>query len=281
MLAIEIKNLKKNYGKTEALRDITLNVPVGGIYGLLGANGAGKTTTIKALVGTLRPSSGSVKTLGLDPLKKKKTVMRQIGYMPQTSALYEDLSARENIIFFGQLQNTSHLNDKVKHLLEFTELTNRADDPVHMLSGGMKKRVSLACALIHQPKLLLLDEPTAAVDVPLRAKIWQLFRELTTEGITIFVSTHLMDEALLCDHLAIMRKGELLTVDTPEKIMEKGKTHLKITTNTSVVEKIVAGHPQDLADALKEFGLSSAIKSIAIKRDSLDTIIFDLIKKDR
>ena len=129
------------------------------------------------------------------------------------------LSARENIRFFGNIQQVENLSHKVAHILEFTELSTRADDPVYTFSGGMQKRVSLACALIHNPRILFLDEPTAAVDPHLRIKMWHLFRRLASEGVTLFVSTHLMDEALMCDQLALIYQGSVLACDTPAKIL--------------------------------------------------------------
>ena len=168
MNAVEIKNLFKSYGKLRALTNVTLDVPEGKIYGLVGPNGAGKTTLIKALVGALKPTDGSAKVLGLDPLKDKWKLRRQIGYMPQSPALYDDLSAKNNILFFGKAQNIPDLKKKTDEILSFAELTSRANDKVGTFSGGMKKRVSLCCALVHNPKILFLDEPTAAVDPHLK-----------------------------------------------------------------------------------------------------------------
>jgi ABC-2 type transport system ATP-binding protein len=214
MNAIEIVNLSKNYGKICALNNMCLDVPEGTIYGLVGPNGSGKTTLIKALVGSLLPNSGFAKVLGLDPVKDKWKLRRQIGYMPQSPALYDDLSARKNIMFFGKAQNVPDLQMKVDEILSFAELTSRADDAVRTFSGGMKKRVSLCCALINNPRIIFLDEPTAAVDPHLKMQSWILFRKLAKNGVTIFVSTHQMDEAMLCDKVTILRNGEILAVDT-------------------------------------------------------------------
>jgi ABC-2 type transport system ATP-binding protein len=158
--AIEINELSKDYGKLHALKNITLNVPKGSIYGLVGANGAGKTTLLKILVGALKLTSGSVKVLGLEPQHEKWKLRKVIGYMPQTPALYEDLSPKRNIMFFGGAQNVRDLEKKTLEILEFAELTNRANDPVRTLSGGMKKRISLCCKLIHQPKIVFIYETT-------------------------------------------------------------------------------------------------------------------------
>src|SRR5664279_2934880 len=229
--AVEIKSLFKNYGKLRALNNIILNVPEGTICGLVGPNGSGKTTLIKTLVGTLKPTTGNVIVLGLDPLQDKWKLRKQIGYMPQTPALYDDLSAKRNILFFGSAQSNTGLEKKTNDILEFAELTNRANDLVRTFSGGMKKRVSLCCALVHQPKIVFLDEPTAAVDPHLKMQSWILFRKLAQSGVTIFISTHQMDEAMLCDKVTILRNGEILAVDTPQNLLRLGKTTLKITIN--------------------------------------------------
>ena len=231
MNAIEIVNLSKYYGKICALNHMSLDVPQGTIYGLVGPNGAGKTTLIKALVGSLQPDSGYAKVLGLDPLKDKWKLRQQIGYMPQSPALYDDLSARNNILFFGKAQDVPDLQKKVDEILSFAELTHRANDAVRTFSGGMKKRVSLCCALIHDPQIIFLDEPTAAVDPHLKMQSWTLFRKLAQKGVTIFVSTHQMDEAMLCDQVTILRNGEILALDTPQNILQRGKTKLKIVAS--------------------------------------------------
>ena len=157
MNAISITGLVKSYGKVTALQGIDLAVPQGMIYGVVGPNGAGKTTLIKTLVGVARPTSGTARVLELDPLNDKWALRKQIGYMPQDAALYETLSARDNITFLGKAQSVKNLEQKVDEVIAFTELASRARDPIHTFSGGMKKRVSLACALIHQPKVLFLD----------------------------------------------------------------------------------------------------------------------------
>lgn len=277
--AVEISGLSKNYGKLIALQNLSLNVPKGAIYGLLGPNGAGKTTLIKALVGALKPSSGNVKVLGLDPQKEKWKLRRQIGYMPQIPALYDDLSAKANVMFFGSAQKVENLEEKTKEILAFAELDTRANDLVRNFSGGMKKRVSLCCALIHEPKILFLDEPTAAIDPHLKIQSWALFRELANKGVTLFISTHLMDEALLCDKVTILRNGEILAVDTPQKILERGKTRLKITQNGKTTENVISSAPHSLASALHKFGLSADIESIMLEPDNIEEIVLAIINE--
>lgn len=275
--AVEIKNLFKDYGKLRALDNILLNVPEGTIYGLVGPNGAGKTTLIKTLVGTLKPTTGSVKVLGLDPLQDKWKLRKQIGYMPQTPALYDDLSAKRNILFFGEAQNIPDLEKKVDDILAFAELTDRGNDLVRTFSGGMKKRVSLCCALIHHPKIVFLDEPTAAIDPHLKIQSWNLFRKLAKTGVTLFISTHLMDEALLCDKVTILGNGEIIAVDTPQKILERGKTILKYTETGEIKESIIDSTPESLAKELQRLGLKQSITSLSLHSDNIENIVLNII----
>jgi len=277
--AVEIDNLCKDYGKLHALKSILLNVPEGTIYGLIGPNGAGKTTLIKALVGALKPTSGNVKVLGMDPLRDKWKLRRQIGYMPQSPSLYDDLSAKRNILFFGSAQHIPDLEKKTNDMIAFAELTDRADDLVRNFSGGMKKRVSLCCALIHDPKIAFLDEPTAAIDPHLKLQLWKLFRQLANNGVTLFISTHLMEEALLCDKVAILRNGEILVVDTPQNILERGRTTLKITDNIGTKESIIDSNPDSLAIELQRFGLNQNITSVTLQPDNMEDIVLAIINE--
>ena len=280
MNAISITALVKSYGKVTALQGIDLAVPQGMIYGVVGPNGAGKTTLIKTLVGVARPTSGTARVLELDPLNDKWALRKQIGYMPQDAALYETLSARDNITFLGKAQSVEDLDQKVDEVIAFTELASRARDPIHTFSGGMKKRVSLACALIHQPKVLFLDEPTAAVDPQLRARSWALFRKLAKNGTTLFVSTHLMDEALLCDRVTILNQGRVILVDSPQNIMQRGKTRLSVTSPNGSSETEFESTPEAMAQKLHEFGLPNDISSIKIGSSTLEEIVLEIIRDD-
>ena len=280
MNAISITGLVKSYGKVTALQGIDLAVPQGMIYGVVGPNGAGKTTLIKTLVGVARPTSGTARVLELDPLNDKWALRKQIGYMPQDAALYETLSARDNITFLGKAQSVKNLDQKVDEVIAFTELASRARDPIHTFSGGMKKRVSLACALIHQPKVLFLDEPTAAVDPQLRARSWELFRKLAKNGTTLFISTHLMDEALLCDRVTILNQGRVILVDSPQNIMQRGKTRLSVTSPNGSSETEFESTPEAMAQKLHEFGLPNDISSIKIGSSTLEEIVLEIIRDD-
>ena len=280
MYTINIRSLKKTYGNTHALRGVNLQIPEGKIYGLIGSNGSGKTTLIKTIVGAIQPSSGSISVFGMDPQKNKWEIRKLIGYMPQTSSLFESLNIRDNITFFGKAYNLDNLDKEVNEIIEFTELKERENDPIYTFSGGMKKRVSLACALIHKPKLLLLDEPTAAVDPHLKARSWELFKELASRGTTLLISTHLMDEALLCDNITILNRGKVILIDTPDEILKKGESRLVINTTKEKIENFILSKPDAVASKLHEFGLRKDVKSIEIKQDTLEDIVLSEIKKN-
>ncbi len=280
MGAIEVSRLTKRYRRLQALGGVDLGVPEGAVFGLVGPNGAGKTTLIKALVGALRPSEGEVRVLGLNPLEDRAELRQRVGYMPQSPALYEDLPARANVEFFGAAHRVPDLKKKTQEVLELVDLTARADDPVYKLSGGMKRRVSLACALVHRPRVLFLDEPTAAVDPQLRHRLWNTFRELAGGGTTLFISTHLMDEAMLCDRVAILRKGRIVVSDAPRRILERGRTRLVLEREGKEEERVIGGHPQDLAAALREYGLAPDVSAVDVREDSLETVVLSFIEEE-
>jgi ABC-2 type transport system ATP-binding protein len=277
--AIAVRGLTKRYGAIEALQGVDLTVPRGALFGLVGPNGAGKTTLIKALVGALRPSGGEVRVLGADPLRERAQVRRQVGYMPQAPALYDDLSARDNVAFFAAAHAVPDLAARVTEVLEFAELAARADDSVASFSGGMRRRVSLATALAHRPDLLLLDEPTAAVDPALRARFWQQFRTLAAAGATLLISTHLMDEALLCDQVAMLYAGRIIACDAPQRLLECGRTRLTVRREGQDETAVIGGRPEDLAGALYAYGLSPAVQAVTLAADSLETVLLTLIER--
>ena len=277
MIAIKITNLDKSYGKIAALQNINLAVPQGAIYGLVGSNGAGKTTLIKSLVGITQPSSGQIFVMGHDPTTDKRKLRKKLGYMPQDTALYETLSVSSNIKFIAKTQSVKALDKNIRHVLSITELSDRAHDPVHTLSGGMKKRVSLACALVHQPEILFLDEPTAAVDPQLRARLWGLFQELAADGTTVVISTHLMDEALLCDKITILNKGKVVLVDSPLNIKRQGTTSISVNTSDQEYLEIINSTPEAIAEHLHKFGLQNNVSSIGIDSSTLEEIVLSIV----
>jgi ABC-2 type transport system ATP-binding protein len=203
--AVEMHDVVKSFGRLRALDGISLTVRRGEIYGLLGPNGAGKTTLIRAIVGLVRPDAGTVTVLGR-PMPEL-AVLSRIGYMTQAAALYPDLSVEENVRFFAAINGA---RDGVDEVLRFVELYDRRQSVVSTLSGGMRTRASMACALVHQPELLLLDEPTVGVDPQLRAQLWDRFQQMAASGTTIIVSSHVMDEAERAQRLGLILFGKLL-----------------------------------------------------------------------
>ncbi len=209
---IEAQNLHKHFGEIRAIDGVELRVNKGEIYGLLGPNGSGKTTLIRLITGLLRPTAGGVTVL--DKAMPHKEVLAQVGYMTQASALYEDLTVRENVAFFAAMCGQGNDSRRVDEVIDLVDLSDRAGSLVRTLSGGMKQRASLACALVHAPRLLLLDEPTVGVDPQLRATFWSYFRQLADDGATLVISSHVMDEAERCDRLGFIRQGRLLAEGT-------------------------------------------------------------------
>lgn len=204
---VVVENVKKAFGDVQAVRGLSLRVPAGETYGLLGPNGAGKTTLIRLIAGLLRSNTGQVHVL--DTAMPDKAILAEIGYMTQAAALYNDLTIRENVAFFGAMAG-GVTAARVDEVIALVDLGERTDSLIATLSGGMKQRTSLACALVHRPRLLLLDEPTVGVDPQLRVQFWEHFRRLNDQGVTIIVSSHVMDEAERCDRLGFIRHGQLL-----------------------------------------------------------------------
>ena len=219
--AIETRDLNKAFGPVHAVQELNLVVSEGEIYGLLGPNGSGKTTLMRLLVGLTKADSGEMSALGCKV--PDTSLLAEIGYMTQAEALYIDLTARENVNFFASLYGVDS-DAAVDQALALVELSDRADDIVAKLSGGLRRRVSLACALLHHPRLLILDEPTVGVDPQLRASFWEHFRSMAGLGVTILISSHVMDEAERCDRLGLMRGGQLLAEGTPAELRSRGGT---------------------------------------------------------
>jgi len=216
---IETKKLTKKFGTLTAVESLNLKIEKGEIFGLIGPNGSGKTTTIKMLCGLLLPTSGTTYVLGRKV--PDKSITQSLGYMPQEMALYEGLTVHQNIEFYGKIFGfkEDEINRREKELLKFINLEKWRDSLVANLSGGMKHRVSLACALIHHPKILFLDEPTVGVDPELRISFWNYFNELKEADTTILITTHYMDEANHCDRIGFMKKGQLIAEGSPKELL--------------------------------------------------------------
>ena len=222
---VKIEGVYKKFGTVEALRGLSLSIRRGEIFGVLGPNGAGISTLIRSIVGLIKPDQGRVTVLG--ETMPNKPILSRLGYMTQASALYDDLTVWQNVAFFAGLMGCQE-DAKIQAALELVELAHRADSPIRTLSGGMRQRVSLASVMAHQPEIILLDEPTVGVDPQLRALFWAHFRRLSEQGITIIVSSHVMDEAERCDRLGFIRGGQLLAEGSAEALRQQaGKANLE------------------------------------------------------
>jgi ABC-2 type transport system ATP-binding protein len=219
-MALRIENASFSFKRLKAIDNLSLNIPTGISFGLLGPNGAGKTTLIRLIAGLLKPKSGSIEVLGQAPSRKTAHL---VGYMPQLHSLYSELSVMQNVSFFAQiygLRNKKQRSQQVEEVIKLVELWQRRNDSVMNLSGGMKQRASLACAIVHKPPLLLLDEPTVGLDPELRVTFWDYFTSLTRQGTTLIISSHTMDDATHCGHLAFMRQGKVIAQGTPTELVQ-------------------------------------------------------------
>ena len=224
--AVEIHNLTKRYGKLVALDRVSLSVTEGSMFGLIGPDGAGKTTLYGILATLLKPDEGSASVAGLDVVKDYRKLRTMIGYMPERFSLYPDLTVSENLHFFASLFGADVKENFDLIAPIFGQLEKFPDRMAGALSGGMKQKLALSCALIHRPKVLLLDEPTTGVDAVSRSEFWDMLGELKEKGITILVSTSYMDEAGRCERIALINKGKILDVDTPARLTEGADKNL-------------------------------------------------------
>lgn len=221
-MMLDIQNLSIRLGKTQAIDQLDLAIDEGQVFGLLGPNGAGKTTLIRAIMGLIAPGSGEIRMFGQHHPGATQ-IRGLIGYMPQQLAVYRGLSVLENLMFFGRMYRVanSELTRRATEILEMVELSGRRDDLVANLSGGMIRRVMLATAMIHHPRLLILDEPTAGVDPLLRIRFWDWFAQMVAAGTSIIVTTHNISEASRCGNVVFLRNGTMLEQGTPQQLMHK------------------------------------------------------------
>ena len=215
---IEITSLRKSYGGIKAVNNISFSVNAGEMFGLVGPDGAGKTTTIRILCGLVNQESGTVKILDKDLTRSRKEIQKNTGYLSQKFSLYGDLSVDENIEFFAEIHNVKDYSKRRDELLDFSRLKPFRNRTAEKLSGGMKQKLALVCSLIHEPKILFLDEPTTGVDPVSRRDFWKILSRLLKDGITIFMSTPYLDEAERCNRVALMNSGEIIALDTPQKV---------------------------------------------------------------
>tara|TARA_R110001583_G_scaffold114468_2_gene264956 strand:+ start:1279 stop:2019 length:741 start_codon:yes stop_codon:yes gene_type:complete len=222
---IKVENLTKKFGDFTAVNAISFEVKKGEIFGFLGANGAGKTTAMKMLIGISKPTSGNAQVANFDVYKNPDDIKKNIGYMSQKFALYDDLTVKENITFFGGIYGLSRkqIEEKRNQLVEELGLQKIVNELVGSLPLGWKQKISFSVALLHQPKIIFLDEPTGGVDPITRRQFWELIYKASDQGTTIFVTTHYMDEAEYCDRVSIMVDGKIEALDTPKKLKEQFK----------------------------------------------------------
>lgn len=218
--AIALEGISKHYGKTQALHDVTFSVPEGSMFGLIGPDGAGKSTLYRILTTLIPPDSGTATVAGLDVRTDYRKIRTEIGYMPERFSLYPDLTVEENLNFFASLFGVRVRDNYDLIAPFFNQLAKFPHRRAGALSGGMKQKLALGCALIHRPKILLLDEPTTGVDAVSRSEFWDMLATLRRKGITILVSTSYMDEAERCERIALINAGRILKVDTPQRLVE-------------------------------------------------------------
>jgi ABC-2 type transport system ATP-binding protein len=220
MYAIVADKLSKRFVKTQALKEVSFEIQQNELFGFIGPDGAGKTTLFRIIASLMLPDSGMAKVLGLNPTTEYRALRKRLGYMPGRFSLYQDLTVEENLQFYATIFETNIRENY--HLIKeiYSQIEPFKNRPAGKLSGGMKQKLALSCALIHKPDLLILDEPTTGVDAVSRKEFWQMLKRLQKQGITIIVSTPYMDEAALCDRVALMQKGSLLSLNSPEIIMD-------------------------------------------------------------
>lgn len=221
MKAIEVEHISKSYGEVAALRDVSFDVEADELFGLIGPDGAGKTTLFRLLTTLLKPDAGRASVVGLDIVNDYRDIRKQVGYMPGRFSLYSDLTVRENMDFFASVFGTTIEENYDMVAPIYRQIEPFSDRRAGKLSGGMKQKLALSCALIHKPKVLFLDEPTTGVDVVSRVEFWDMLYALRQQGITILVSTPYMDEAQRCSRVALINKGQILAIDTPQAIIQQ------------------------------------------------------------
>lgn len=242
--AIVLDRVSRSYGAVQAVQELSFSIRAGEMFGLIGPDGAGKTTTIRMICGLLHADAGSVRVLGLDPARQPREVTHSVGYLSQRFSLYADLSINENIAFFAEIHGMRDYHATRQRLLELTQLTPFGNRLAGQLSGGMKQKLALACTLIHQPRVIVLDEPTTGVDPVSRREFWKLLSEFLSQGITILMSTPYLDEAERCSRVALLHQGQLLALDSPGALRQ--------TLPGSLFEVIAPDHRRAVS-ALRQF----------------------------
>jgi len=253
-LAIDVHGLTKTFGKLKVVNNVDIRMPRGQVWGFLGPNGSGKTTTIRMLCGLLKPDAGEGTCLGYDIFRQSREIKNQVGYMTQKFSYWEDLSIRENLEFVANLYDLKKKKQVVDKTLETLGLTSRQTQLAGTLSGGWKQRLALAACTLHNPKMLMLDEPTAGVDPQARRDFWDQIHRLSSEGLTVLVSTHYMDEAERCDQIAYIAYGNLMAQGRVEDIIDQSGLHTFIAEGAGVRELMERLRGRPGADHVAYFG---------------------------
>jgi ABC-2 type transport system ATP-binding protein len=272
MTAILTERLTRRFGDVTAVRDVTLRVEEGEIFGFLGPNGSGKTTIIKMLTGLLRPTSGSARIAGIDVTADAEHVRQQIGYMSQTFSLYHDLTVMENLQFYSKIYGlgAARRRERLDYIIQMNALQPYVNRQVGVLSGGWKQRLALGCAMIHEPKIMFLDEPTAGIDPVARRRLWDLIFELSGQGMTFFVTTHYMDEAERCSHVAYLYYGQLIADGTPDSLSRLPQVNVTGTRRIA----ITAGN---VTQALGSIRRLSGVHSATVFGRSIHAVVDDSV----
>jgi ABC-2 type transport system ATP-binding protein len=265
--AVEIRDLVKRFGKFVAVDHVNLDVGRGEIFGFLGPNGAGKSTTIRMLCGLLQPTSGSATVGGLDIATQSEAIKQRIGYMSQKFSLYDDLTVEENIDFFSGIYGVpkERRAERKNYVLRMADIEERRASLTRLLSGGWKQRLALGCAILHEPPILFLDEPTSGVDPIARRTFWDLIYQLSSAGQTIFVSTHYMDEAEYCHRVALMYRGKIIALGTPAELKQSlAESHHLLRLEVS-----------DLVGSMKVLESLAGISDVAVFGGGLHVTVLD------
>ncbi|MGH9658092.1 MAG: ATP-binding cassette domain-containing protein [Bryobacteraceae bacterium] len=265
MSSVSAAGLRKTFGSFVAVEGVTLEVGRGEIFGFLGPNGAGKSTTIRMLCGLLKPSGGSAQVGGFDVARQPERVRESIGYMSQKFSLYDDLTVEENVRFFGGVYGVegARLESRIAYVLAMAGLGERRGTMTRLLAGGWKQRLALGCAIVHEPPILFLDEPTSGVDPLARRAFWDLIYELSAAGRTVFVSTHYMDEAEYCHRMALMHRGRVIALGTPAELKRAAGGRLLEVESTDVFESLRA--LEGVVDNVAVFGGGLHVRGEAAK----------------
>jgi len=264
--AVVVRDLERRFGSFVAVNRVSFEVARGEIFGFLGPNGAGKSTTIRMLTGILAPTGGSGTVAGLDIRREAEKIKANIGYMSQRFSLYEDLTVEENIDFYSGIYRIPAEKKKQRKewVIEMAGLAERRNSRTAILSGGWKQRLALGCAILHEPPIIFLDEPTSGVDPISRRKFWDLIYDLAGKGVTVFVTTHYMDEAEYCDRIGLIYRGELIAIGTPE--------HLKNEMMQEDVLDVLCDKPQDAMGAIEKL---QGVKEVALFGKGLHVVAED------